>query len=189
MPSRRGGFERVQRVHAEAGQQAGQGDQGQSDQGGGVVAFYPFHERDAQGLGLGAARRIVGTLGVQVGAQRPVGQVAQHAARRHDGAGGALAVIHGHGRMEGGRAPPHCLQLRKRLFEAAGFADGSAVHRRDLVRPDYQRAWVGQAHGAGLGQRQAQGQVRGGSPGRGVSSTPGAVTEKGSLSRSSSSRR
>src|SRR5512145_247677 len=43
-----------------------QRDQGQSDEGGGVVAFDAADERDAQPFGLGAARAVVGLLALQI---------------------------------------------------------------------------------------------------------------------------
>ncbi|MNY41664.1 hypothetical protein D3C86_1764960 [compost metagenome] len=52
-------------------------------------------------------------------------------------------------------------QLRQGAREIAGFADGLAIHCRDLVRSDHDAAGMAGGHHHGFGHGQAQRQGRG----------------------------
>src|SRR5690606_13410774 len=67
----------LQGVEAEMAQHGAQLDQGQADDGGGIIRTHALHEGDAQAFGLGAAGRVVGPLHRQVVFDFRVGQGAE----------------------------------------------------------------------------------------------------------------
>ena len=174
------------RTEARAGrarraQCAGEPDERQSDERGGVARFHRFEQGGAESLAAESAGTIERAVELDVTRDLVRGQRAES----HRGAvdvlvaGARSLAQQDRRRVELDDAPALGRQLRAAARGVAGLAEDAALEVGDLVRADDPAPGVTRGDGLRLGPRQAQ---RPGAPATrrlaGDSSTPGATVSK-----------